>query len=140
MPATADYQPLDRHLFRVAHDTILDFPLHPAPGARVWAATMWNDLHHGSAWGRTMWQTGPGGRGFILDRYIHLGDVIEFGADTPSMFDRWYGYAIHADKVSITLIGPFHTPDLAADDGRRSLPTWIAAHERAITRSQATTP
>ena len=132
MTTNLDYNQLDRHVFRVAQGTILDFPLHPTPGATVWAATIWPDIRNGNTWARTLWAAGPGGRGFNLDPLIHLGDVIEFGADTPNRQHRWYGYVVHADAVSITAVGPFTNPHEAGLDGRNSLPSWFDAHIRTI--------
>lgn len=132
MTTNLDYSQLDRHVFRVALGTIVDFPLHPTPGATVWAATMWPDIRNGNTWARTLWTAGPRGRGFNLDPLIHLGDVIEFGADTPTVQNRWYGYVVHADAYTISAVGPFDNPDQAGVDGRNSLPTWLDAHTRAV--------
>jgi hypothetical protein len=132
MTAHPNFADLDRHLFRVAHGTLLDFPLAPEPSANVWTATLWPDVRNAGSWGRGLWLDGPNRRGWNLDPLVHLGDVIEFGADTAASPCRWYGYVVHADDVSLTLVGPFDSPNDAADDGRDSLPTWQTAHARTL--------
>ena len=64
-----------------------------------------------------LWPDGPNCRGWSLAPLVHLGDVIEFGADAAAVPCRWYGYVVHADDVSLTLVGPFDSPNDAADDG-----------------------
>lgn len=81
-----------------------------------------------------LWPDGPNCRGWSLAPLVHLGDVIEFGADAAAAPCRWYGYVVHADDVSLTLVGPFDSPNDAADDGSDSLPTWQAAHAGTLLR------
>ena len=54
----------------------------------------------------------------------HLGEVIEFGADTPEAIARWYGYVQNADETSLHIVGPFAEPSRASDDARASLFRW----------------
>jgi hypothetical protein len=127
-PVFAD---LDTHLLRVGHRTLLDHPLDPETGAHVWVATIWPDRAQPAGWGRLVWQRGGVGRGWIIEPLTHLGDVVEFGADTPAHSDRWYGYVHAADDTSLTLVGPYPNPADAHDDGNASLARWRDAHERS---------
>jgi hypothetical protein len=120
---------LDRHVLRCGYDTLLDLPLIPAPDAHIWVATIWPDPTQPHRWGRLIWPPGAAGRGWHIAQLTHLGDVIEFGADTPTTLDRWYGYTVAADPTSLTLVGPYPTPGDAHEDGWASLTRW--QHQQA---------
>lgn len=123
MATDPTYRELDCHRLRAGHGLLLDFALAPAIGSRTWIATIWPDHHHPGTWGRAMWAVGAGGRGWQLDPALHLGDVVEFGADTDTP-ERWYGYVTHADDISLSLVGPFDNPTDAIADGHASLAAW----------------
>lgn len=59
MTAHPAFTYLDRPLLRVAHGTLLDFPLLPEPGASVWTATLWPDVRNAGTWGRASGSTAP---------------------------------------------------------------------------------
>src|SRR6266540_4497565 len=63
-----------------AGSTVIDFPLHAAPGTRTWAATMWPDRRAPGGWARYPWEPSPLSRGFI-PAAVELGDVIQFGVE-----------------------------------------------------------
>ncbi|MGE0304155.1 MAG: hypothetical protein AB7N61_13200 [Acidimicrobiia bacterium] len=124
MPMHPDFAILDRHVLRIAHGSLLDIPLDADPEAQVWIATIWPDQHQPGGWGRLIWDRHPSGRGWTIHPLTHLGDIIEFGADQPSVPDRWYGYVLDADATAIQLVGPFTEPTSALEDGRASLTRW----------------
>ena len=123
MPIHPDFASLDRHVLRVAHGSLVDNPLDADPGSHVWIATIWPDRQQPGGWGRLMWDRHPSGRGWTIHPLTHLGDVVEFGADTPAQPDRWYGFTISADATSLTVVGPYAIPIEACDDGSRSFRT-----------------
>lgn len=124
MPTHPDFATLDRHIFRVAHGSLLDNPIDADPGSNVWIATIWPDRQQPGGWGRLIWDRHPSGRGWTIHPLTHLGDVIEFGADTSTTPDRWYGYIADADETSIDLVGPFTTAAETQTDGSMSLARW----------------
>ena len=124
MPTHAEFTTLDRHVLRVAHGSLLDNPLDPDPGSSVWVATIWPERQQPGGWGRLLWHRHPSGRGWTIHSLTHLGDVIEFGADTTTALDRWYGYVQDADAVSLSLVGPFTEPLDAIQDAGASLGRW----------------
>ena len=137
MPTHPDFATLDRYVLRVAHGSLLDNPLDADPGSHVWIATMWPDRQQPAGWGRLIWDRHHGGRGWTIHPLTHLGDVIEFGADTGRAVDRWYGYVHSADETSLQLVGPFVEPSRTADDARASLVRWhierlVAATSEAV--------
>ncbi len=79
---------------------------------------------HSAGWGRLIWDRHPSGRGWTIHPLTHLGDVIEFGADTAVTMERWYGYVADADETSIDLVGPFVTAAETESDGSMSLILW----------------
>lgn len=123
MPTHPDFATLDRHVLRVAHGSLLDNPLDADPGSNVWIATIWPDRQQTGGWGRLIWDRHPSGRGWTIHPLTHLGDVIEFGADSATGFDRWYGFTIDAAPTSFSVVGPYPTPGEACDDGVRSVRT-----------------
>jgi len=123
MPTHPDFATLDRHVLRVAHGSLLDNPLDADPGSNVWIATIWPDRQQPGGWGRLIWDRHPSGRGWTIHPLTHLGDVIEFGADGATGFDRWYGFTIDAAPTSFSLVGPYAMPGEACDDGVRSVRT-----------------
>ena len=124
MPTRPDFANLDRHVLRVAHGSLLDNPLDPDPGSHVWIATIWPDRQQPGGWGRLLWDRHPSGRGWTIHPLTHLGDVVEFGADTGAAEVRWYGYVADADETSIDLVGPFPTAAETCTDGSMSLTRW----------------
>ena len=124
MPTHSEFVTLDRHVLRVAHGSLLDNPLDPDPSAHVWVATIWPDRQQPSGWGRLLWDRHPSGRGWIIHPLTHLGDVIEFGADTSGAMDRWYGYVQDADEIRLSVVGPFVTPRDSLQDAVASLERW----------------
>jgi hypothetical protein len=91
MPTRPDFATLDRHVLRVVHGSLLDNPLDPDPGSHVWIATIWTDRNRPGGWGQLVWDRHPSGRGWTIHPLTHLGDVVEFGADTGATEVRWYG-------------------------------------------------
>ena len=124
MPTHPDFATLDRHVLRVAHGSLLDNPLDPDLGAKVWVATIWPDREQLGGWGRVVWERHPTGRGWTIHPMTHLGDIVEFGADTTAAISRWYSYVQDADETSLQLVGPFAEPRQASDDARASLVRW----------------
>ena len=124
MPTHAEFTTLDRHVLRVAHGSLIDNPLDPDPCSSVWVATIWPERQQPGGWGRLVWSRHPSGRGWTIHPLTHLGDVIEFGADTTTATDRWYGYVQDADAVSLSVVGPFDTPHEAQPDAAASLERW----------------
>ncbi len=124
MPTNPDFAILDRHVLRVAHGSLLDNPLDPAAGSQVWVATIWPNPQQLGGWGRLVWDRHPSGRGWTIHPMTHLGDVIEFGADTAAAIARWYGYVQNADQTSLHVVGPFAEPSRALDDAHASLFRW----------------
>lgn len=126
MPTHAEFTTLDRHVLRVAHGSLLDNPLDPDPGSSVWVATIWPERQQPGGWGRLVWSRHRSGRGWTIHPLTHLGDVIEFGADTTTAIVRWYGYVqdADADAVSLSVVGPFNTPADARQDAIASLERW----------------
>jgi len=129
--ADQNFDHLDAHHLRVAHDTLLDLPITPGVDTRLWVATIWPDTTQPSGWGRHVWAPSPHGRGWTIHPLTHLGDVIEFGADTHATPMRWYGYVHQLDDVWLTLVGPFATPGEAATDGQRSWRSRVGAASRS---------
>ena len=133
MPTHPDFATLDRHVLRVAHRSLLDNPLDPDPGSHVWVATIWPDRQQPGGWGRLIWDRHPSGRGWAIHPMTHLGDVIEFGADTPAQPDRWYGYVADAAASWLHLIGPFCFPADTHEDAGSSLARWRTSSAAAMT-------
>jgi len=129
MPTHPDFAMLDRHVLRVAHGSLLDNPLDADPGSQVWIATIWPDRQQPGGWGRLIWDRHPSGRGWTIHPLTHLGDVIEFGADTTVQPCRWYGYIADADPVSLDLVGPLQSPADALLDAAGSLIRWRRSHD-----------
>ena len=126
MPTHSDFVTFDRHVLRVAHGSLLDNPLDADPGSHIWIATLWPDRQQSGGWRRLMWDRHPSGRGWTIHPLTHLGDVIEFGADTPARSDRWYGYLLDADVTAVQLVGPFMGPHPAQEDGDVTVSRWRA--------------
>ena len=124
MPTHPDFATLDRHVLRVADGSLLDNPLDVDPGSQVWIATIWPDRQQPGGWGRLIWHRHPSGRGWTIHPLTHLGDVIEFGADTEVGVDRWYGYSIDAESFSLALVGPHAGPGEAATDAAAWRSHW----------------
>ena len=124
MPTHPDFATLDRHVLRVAHGSLLDNPIDADPGSNVWIATVWADRQQTGGWGRLIWDRHPSGRGWTIHPLTHLGDVIEFGADSSAAVVRWYGYVADADETSIDLVGPFPSAAETQADGSMSLMRW----------------
>ena len=127
MPTRPDFTTLDRHVLRVAHGSLLDNPLDPDAGSHVWVATIWPDRQQAGGWGRLIWDRHPSGRGWTIHPMTHLGDVIEFGADTPDRANRWYGYVADAKETQAVVVGPFVDAAEAAVDGAVSQSQWRSA-------------
>ena len=127
MPTRPDFANLDRHVLRVAHGSLLDNPLDPDPGSHVWIATIWPERQRPGGWGWLVWDRHPSGRGWAIHPLTHLGDVVEFGANTCVLEERWYGYVADADETSIDLVGPFATAAETDADGSMSLMHWRTA-------------
>lgn len=139
MPTHPEFATLDRHVLRAAHGSLLDNPLDPDPGSSVWVATIWPERQQPGGWGRLVWSRHPSGRGWTIHPLTHLGDVIEFGADTTTATDRWYGYVQDADAVSLSIVGPFDTPADALQDAAVSLERW-RNHQASAPGGRAQSP
>jgi hypothetical protein len=135
MPTRTDFANLDRHDLRVAHGSLLDNPLDPGPGSHVWIATIWPDRQQPGGWGRLIWGRHPSGRGWTIHPLTHLGDVIEFGADSPVQADRWYAYVTEACETTMTAVGPFAGPSEAHTDAEGFLSNWRSDSSGIVRRT-----
>ena len=92
----------------------------PMPGAAhpLWAGTLERDVAASSGWRRTVWRSGPGGRGWEVAT-LHVGDVIEFGSHADPA-QRWFGYHAHysAENGALVVCGPYAAPEDAERAGR----------------------
>lgn len=103
-------------VLRYVGGVLIDHPLTDVDGL-LWAGTLETDPVDPSGWRRTLWATGPGGRGWLVAT-LHVGDVVEFGSyANPSR--RWFGWHAHysADSGAIVVCGPYPTPAEAQADG-----------------------
>jgi hypothetical protein len=135
--------------FRVHDGTVVvDIPVHPQPGDRVWVATMWPDHCEQHGWAREACQPGPHGRGFV-PAAMELGDVIEFGTERPPAGrDRrgspparppahWYGYVHAIAPEGLLLRSPYPHPAPAHAAAQQALLTWARAAQQAAERTRA---
>jgi hypothetical protein len=121
-PAPYDWNRRGRHRLRAPDGVVIDLPVPVAVNARVWVATIWPDDRVAGGWARAMWESDPIGRGWRLPMQLAAGDVIEFGADTPTRPIRWFGImdSYEPDRWA-TIQGPYTTPADAWRDAQRLL-------------------
>jgi hypothetical protein len=124
MPSLQEFASLDRHAFRVACGVLLDVPLAADRDSHKWVATIWRDDSIDAGWARLLWERHPTNRGWVVHPLTHVGDVVEFGADTESALDRWYGYVTEIGPLRLILVGPFETPNEAASDACVAVTQW----------------
>ena len=84
MPIRPDFTKLDRHVLTWRTGRCSTTRLIPDPNSQVWIATIWPDRQHRDGWGRLVWDRHPSGRGWTIHPLTHLGDVVEFGADSAT--------------------------------------------------------
>lgn len=121
---------LRHHVLRRHGDALLDLPLAPSAGSRVWAATLWRSAD--GTWQRSLWTVGP--RGFRPSS-VHYGDVIEFGVhNAKEELTVWYGHLTDVTDDAVILTGPYPTPEDARPAAGDALARWQAnqlnAHQR----------
>ena len=121
--------PVRHHVLRRHGDTLLDIPLAAPDRARTWAATIWPGPH--GQWERALWELRQ--RGY-RPTVVHYGDVIEFGADTPTQPIRWYGHLTDITDDTIILTGPYPTPEDAHHHAQDMLRRWQATQLTEHTR------
>lgn len=109
-----------RHRLRAPDGVIVDLPVPVDAMSRVWVATIWPDQRVPGGWDRAVWEAA--GRGWRLPHQLAAGDVVEFGADTPSQPVRWFGImdSYEPDRWA-TLQGPYPSPLDAWNDAQRLL-------------------
>lgn len=104
-------------VLRFVGGVLIDQPFSD-PVWPIWAGTLEPDRTAPGGWRRTVWASGPAGRGWEVAT-LHVGDVVEFGSHAdPSR--RWFGWHAHysADNGAIVVCGPYATPDQAWSEGR----------------------
>ena len=104
-------------VLRFVGGVLIDQPFTD-PDWPVWAGTLEQDAYAVGGWRRTVWPSGPAGRGWEIAT-LHVGDVIEFGSHLDPT-QRWFGYHAHYsdENGALVVCGPFHTPDAAEEAGR----------------------
>lgn len=122
-PPHYDFGRLGRHRLRAPNGAIIDVPVTVVPAAQVWVATIWPDPNAPGGWSRQLWSLDPAtGRGWQLPHQLAAGDIVEFGADTPTQPRRWYGIM---DSYTVnewaTVQGPYEHPGDAYDNAQRLL-------------------
>ncbi|MGE3836244.1 MAG: hypothetical protein AB7H43_15885 [Acidimicrobiia bacterium] len=121
--ASYDWSQFGRHRLRAPNGTIIDLPVPVVREATVWVATTWPDPHASAGWARQIWALDPATRrGWQLPPQLAAGDVLEFGADTPAGYVRWYGImdSYEVDRWA-TVQGPYVDPASAWSDAQRLL-------------------
>lgn len=124
-----DFSRFGRHKLRAPNGAIIDLPVPVAVGAQVWVATVWPDPNVPGGWARQVWRLDPAtGRGWRLPHQLAAGDIVEFGADTPTDIVRWYGImdSYEVDRWA-TVQGPYADPAAAWNEAQR-----LVALERYI--------
>ena len=93
-------------------DQPFTYPVWP-----MWAGTLERDVSADGGWRRTVWPSGPAGRGWEIAT-LHVGDVIEFGSHADPT-QHWFGYHAHYsdENGALVVCGPFRTPDAAEEAG-----------------------
>jgi hypothetical protein len=117
-PPGYDWTRFGRHVFRVAGNTVIDFPVPIVAGSAAWIAQVWPDARHNRGWAGWAWQPDPvQGRGWLLPERLSYGDVIEFGVDRqtgrlrPTESARWWGIVTSYDgERLLTIQGPYPSP------------------------------
>jgi hypothetical protein len=118
-----DWNRYGRHRLRAPDGAIIDLPLPAGPGHTAWVATTWPDPTVPGGWVRQLWVADPAsGRGWRLPHQLAAGDIVEFGADSPTGPIRWYGI-MDSYKVDrwATLQGPYPHPAAAHDAAQQLL-------------------
>ena len=120
-PGPYDWTRFGRHRLRAPNGAIIDQPI-PTTGHAPWVATTWPDAAATGGWARGLWHPDPAGRGWRLPHELTAGDVVEFGADTPTGPVRWYGImdSYEVDRWA-TLQGPYPHPAVAHDVAQQLL-------------------
>lgn len=116
-----DWSRFGRHRLRTPAAIVIDTPL--ALAGQAWTATMWPDARLPGGWGRLVWELDPqAARGWLLPEALAMGDIIEFGVNSPSRSLRWYGIVDSYDVDAwLTLQGPYPHPATAHHDAERLL-------------------
>lgn len=104
-------------VLRFVGGVLIDQPM-PDAAHPLWAGTLERDVAASPGWRRTVWPSGPGGRGWEVAT-LHVGDVIEFGSHADRA-QRWFGYHAHysAENGALVVCGPYATPEEAERAGR----------------------
>ena len=80
-----DWTRFGRHRLRAPDAVIVDLPVPVAAARQVWVATVWPDSRVAGGWARLAWEVDQDTqRGWRLPMQLAAGDVLEFGADTPT--------------------------------------------------------
>jgi hypothetical protein len=128
-PAATGQQPVydwtrfGRHRLRAPDAVIVDLPVPITAARQVWVATVFPDSRVAGGWARLAWEIDQDTqRGWRLPMQLAAGDVLEFGADTPTQPVRWYGImdSYEVDRWA-TVQGPYPHPAAAWDDAQRLL-------------------
>jgi hypothetical protein len=104
-------------VLRFVGGVLIDQPFATAAWP-MWAGTLERDTNASGGWRRTVWPSGPAGRGWEIAT-LHVGDVIEFGSHAKPT-QRWFGYHAHYSEENGALVacGPFPTPEAADEAGQ----------------------
>jgi hypothetical protein len=101
-------------VLRFVNGVVVDHPFVDGVPAPWWASTLEPDSGDSSGWRRTLWPSGPGGRGWVPG-VLHFGDVIEFGSYADPRW-RWFGWFTHRVDDALLVTGPFGLPSDAWSD------------------------
>ena len=91
-------------VLRFVNGVVVDHPFVDGVPAPWWASTLEPDTGDSSGWRRTLWPSGPGGRGWVPG-VLHFGDVIEFGSYADPRW-RWFGWFTHRVDDALLVTGP----------------------------------
>jgi hypothetical protein len=122
-PSGYDWSRFGRHRLRAPASVVIDLPIASDAASAVWVATVWPDPRAPGGWERIPWGVDQhAGRGWVLPQQLAAGDVLEFGADTPTTPVRWYGVldSYEFDRW-LTVQGPYPHLTAAYDDAQRLL-------------------
>jgi hypothetical protein len=114
-------------VLRFVNGVVVDHPFVADVPAPWWASTMEPDAGDPSGWRRTLWPSGPDGRGWVPG-VLHFGDVIEFGSYADPRW-RWFGWFTHRVDDALLVTGPFPSPSDAWSD---AAPARDEITERAL--------
>lgn len=120
-PQGYDYRRFGRHRLRAPAAVLVDLPVPAAATARLWVATIWPDPRAPGGWARFAWPPEHERAGWFLPAQLAAGDVLEFGADTPTAPLRWYGIMDSYQTEWMTVQGPYPDPAGAHLESQRLL-------------------